>query len=134
MNSALGLQFPAIQHAGVPGGQILIAGPNVMKGYLGRPEATAEVVRDGWYVTGDIARIAHDGFVTITDRLSRFSKIGGEMVPHIAVEDAINEALDAETRVCAVTAIPDERKGEQLVALLTPEAGDAGELLKRLKA
>lgn len=115
-------------------GLLLVSGPNVMKGYLGRSEATAEVIRNGWYVTGDIARIGHDGFVTITDRLSRFSKIGGEMIPHVAIEDAINDCLDLETRACAVTAIPDERKGEQLVALLTEEAGDVGELLKQLKA
>ncbi|MBI5202482.1 MAG: MFS transporter [Elusimicrobia bacterium] len=66
-------------------GLLLVKGPNVMLGYLGDPEKTAEVVRDGYYVTGDIASVDPDGFITITDRLSRFSKIGGEMVPHIMI-------------------------------------------------
>ena len=67
-----------------------------------------------WYITGDIAKVDDDGFITITDRLSRFSKIGGEMVPHGRVEEALHEAAGAETQVLAVTAIPDEKKGEQL--------------------
>ena len=70
-------------------GLLLVRGPNVMQGYLGKPEKTAEVLRDGWYVTGDIAAEDEDGFLAITDRLSRFSKIGGEMVPHIKVEEEL---------------------------------------------
>ncbi|MCX7045699.1 MAG: AMP-binding protein, partial [Candidatus Sumerlaeota bacterium] len=115
-------------------GMLLVKGPNVMKGYLDDPEKTAEVLRKGWYVTGDMARIDHDGFVTITDRRSRFSKIGGEMVPHLAIEEALHERLRAEGQVCAVTSLPDEKKGEQLVALLTPEAGDPLEAYIKLKA
>jgi len=64
-----------------------------MRGYLGQPEKTAEVLRNGWYVTGDIATLDEDGFLQITDRLSRFSKIGGEMVPHVKVEEKLHEAL-----------------------------------------
>ena len=108
-------------------GLLLVKGPNVMKGYLGQPAKTAEVIREGWYVTGDIARISHDGFVTITDRLSRFSKIGGEMVPHQHIEEKLQALLGKEETVCAVTSAPDEKKGEQLVVLLTPEAGDPAE-------
>jgi acyl-[acyl-carrier-protein]-phospholipid O-acyltransferase/long-chain-fatty-acid--[acyl-carrier-protein] ligase len=67
-------------------GMLLVKGPNVMRGYLDKPEKTAEVLYDGWYTTGDIATMEEDGFLTITDRLSRFSKIGGEMVPHIRIE------------------------------------------------
>ena len=63
-----------------------------MRGYLGQPEKTAEVLRDGWYVTGDVAALDEDGFLLITDRLTRFSKIGGEMVPHVKVEEKLHEA------------------------------------------
>ena len=72
-------------------GLLLVKGPNVMQGYLDKPEKTAEVLRDGWYTTGDIAAEDEDGFLTITDRLSRFSKIGGEMVPHIKIEESLHE-------------------------------------------
>ena len=95
-------------------GLLLVRGPNLMTGYLHAPERTAEVMRDGWYVTGDVARIDEDGFIFITDRLSRFSKIGGEMVPHVRVEDAIN-AVIGET-CCAVTAVPDASRGERIIA------------------
>ena len=74
-------------------GMLLIKGPNVMKGYLNQPEKTAEVIQDGWYITGDVARIDGDGFIRITDRLSRFSKIGGEMVPHLRLEEAIGNII-----------------------------------------
>jgi acyl-[acyl-carrier-protein]-phospholipid O-acyltransferase/long-chain-fatty-acid--[acyl-carrier-protein] ligase len=100
-------------------GMLLVKGPNVMKGYLGRPDLTAEVIRDGWYVTGDIAKMEEDGFVLITDRLSRFSKIGGEMVPHVRVEEALHRALGAQEQVLVVTGVPDERKGERLVVMHT---------------
>ena len=100
-------------------GLLLVRGPNVMQGYLNRPEKTAEVLRDGWYNTGDIAAMDEDGFVRITDRLSRFSKIGGEMVPHIKVEDKLQEISGATEQIFAVTAIPDEKKGERLIVLHT---------------
>ena len=98
-------------------GLLLVNGPNRMAGYWGQPEKTAEVFRDGWYVTGDIAAIDEEGFLRITDRLSRFSKIGGEMVPYIKVEEAINRILGDSC--CAVTGIPDPQKGERLVVLYT---------------
>jgi len=100
-------------------GLLLIRGPNIMVGYLNRPEKTAEVLKDGWYNTGDIATVDEDGFLRITDRLSRFSKIGGEMVPHIKVEERIHELLQADGQVLAVTAIPDEKKGEKLIVIHT---------------
>src|SRR5262249_61140624 len=74
-------------------GMLLVKGPNRMLGYLGQPELTEEAMRDGWYVTGDIASVDEDGFIRITDRLSRFSKIGGEMVPHIQIEETNNNIL-----------------------------------------
>ena len=88
-----------------------------MHGYLGKPEKTAEVLRDGWYVTGDMAALDEDGFLQITDRLSRFSKIGGEMVPHIKIEEKLHELAGATEQTFVVTGVPDEKKGERLVVL-----------------
>lgn len=112
-------------------GLMLVKGPNVMLGYLGRPDKTAEAVRDGWYVTGDIGVMDDDGFIRITDRLSRFSKIGGEMVPHGAVEDELHNRL-GQNGVVAVTAVPDEKKGERLVVVYTREAADAETLQRHM--
>src|ERR1700691_3582776 len=117
--------------AGAPG-LLLVRGPNVMLGYLGKPEKTAEVLQDGWYVTGDIATEDEDGFLTITDRLSRFSKIGGEMVPHIKVEESLHEAIDASEPRFVVTAVPDGKKGERLVVLHTLSAQELEPVLDRL--
>lgn len=97
-------------------GLLLVRGANLMLGYLNKPEETAAVLRDGWYVTGDIVIMDGDGFIRIVDRESRFSKIGGEMVPHGKVEDVLRGVLDGES--CFVTAVADERKGERLVALV----------------
>jgi acyl-[acyl-carrier-protein]-phospholipid O-acyltransferase/long-chain-fatty-acid--[acyl-carrier-protein] ligase len=105
-------------------GELVVKGPNVMAGYLNEPAKTAEVLRDGWYHTGDVARVDEDGFVFLVDRLSRYSKIGGEMVPHLAVEEKLNEAVGAIHQVLVVTAAEDEKKGEQLVVLYSDEAGD----------
>jgi acyl-[acyl-carrier-protein]-phospholipid O-acyltransferase/long-chain-fatty-acid--[acyl-carrier-protein] ligase len=100
-------------------GLLLVKGPNVMAGYLGQPEKTAAVLQDGWYATGDMASLDADGFVQITDRLSRFSKIGGEMVPHVKVEDLLQDLSGETDRVFAVTGVPDDKKGERLVVLHT---------------
>lgn len=98
-------------------GLLLVRGPNVMRGYLGKPEKTAEVLQDGWYRTGDIATIDEDGFLQITDRMSRFSKIGGEMVPHIKVEETLHELAASTEQTFFVAGVPDEKKGERLVVL-----------------
>ena len=101
---------------------LLISGPNVMKGYLGRDDLTADVMRDGWYVTGDLAKIDDDGFIFITGRESRFSKIGGEMVPHIQIEEKLAELISPsgdDDLIAAVTAIPDSKKGERLIVIHT---------------
>jgi acyl-[acyl-carrier-protein]-phospholipid O-acyltransferase/long-chain-fatty-acid--[acyl-carrier-protein] ligase len=104
-------------------GLLIVRGPNIMAGYLGKPEQTAEVLHDGWYSTGDIASVDEDGFITITDRLSRFSKIGGEMVPHIKIEEKLHELAGATESKFVVTGVPDGKKGERLVVLhtLAPE-------------
>ena len=111
-------------------GMLLVKGPNRMMGYLGRPQETKEVLRDGWYVTGDVALLDDDGFIRISDRLSRFSKIGGEMVPHVKIEESVTQLLAGKP--CAVTALPDEQKGERLVVFYTDEAVLPEDLWHRL--
>ena len=110
-------------------GLLCFKGPNVMKGYLNRPDLTAQVIHDGWYNTGDIGLVNSEGCVQITGRQSRFSKIGGEMVPHIRIEEELQAIVsaDADELKAAVTSVPDPRKGERLVVLhtelpKTPEA------------
>lgn len=118
---------------GTPG-MLLVKGANVMQGYLNRPDLTEKVLRDGWYVTGDMALLDEDGFLKITDRLSRFSKIGGEMVPHGRVEEALQDAAGAAQQVFAVTAVPDEKKGERLAVLHTLEEDKLPKILEKLTA
>jgi acyl-[acyl-carrier-protein]-phospholipid O-acyltransferase/long-chain-fatty-acid--[acyl-carrier-protein] ligase len=96
-------------------GLLLVKGPNRMLGYLGQARRTEEAIRDGWYVTGDVALIDDEGFLRITDRLARFSKIAGEMVPHLRIEDAISRVIGESP--CVVTAVSDGQRGERLVAL-----------------
>ena len=115
-------------------GLLLVKGPNIMSGYLGRPDLTARAIRDGWYITGDIVTLDEDGFLTITDRLSRFSKIAGEMVPHGKVEEALQEAADADQPVFAVTGIPDDKKGERLAVLHTLDDGRIPDILVKVAA
>ena len=115
-------------------GMLLVRGPNVMRGYLKRPDLTEKVMRDDWYITGDIAVKDADGFIRITDRLSRFSKIGGEMVPHGKVEDALHEAAAVTHQVFAVTAVPDEKKGERLAVLHTWNEKQIPELVEKLNS
>lgn len=106
---------------GTPG-MMWVGGPSVMKGYLNRPDLTTPVVKDGWYKTGDVAFLDKDGFITITGRESRFSKLGGEMVPHIKIEEMIQEIIggdDDEHLHAVVTAVPDAKKGERIVVLHT---------------
>ena len=120
-------------------GLLLVRGPNVMLGYLGRPEKTAEVLRpivaatppspDAaksssdetppplWYCTGDMAMLDDDGFLQITGRLNRFSKIGGEMVPHLKIEEKLQELSGVPELAFVVMGVPDEKKGERLVVL-----------------
>lgn len=114
-------------------GLLLVRGGNQMKGYLGDPERTAESTRDGWYVTGDIATIDRAGFIRITDRLSRFSKIGGEMVPHMRVEEQLQSLL-AEPHSCVVTGVPDDVKGERLIAFFTDPHATPARLWEALAA
>jgi acyl-[acyl-carrier-protein]-phospholipid O-acyltransferase/long-chain-fatty-acid--[acyl-carrier-protein] ligase len=101
-------------------GLLAVKGANVFAGYLDEPALTAEVMKDGWFMTGDLARFDADGFLFIEGRLSRFSKIAGEMVPHGTIEEALTQAYgfgDSDLPVFAVAGRPDEAKGEALVLL-----------------
>jgi len=101
------------------GGRLFVRGPNVMRGYL-NPDADAQFKSlQGWYDTGDIARLDADGYLYILGRLKRFAKVSGEMVSLTAVEDVLAGAFPQFGLRCAVAilACPDERKGEVLVAV-----------------
>jgi len=113
-------------------GLLLVKGPNVMTGYLDDPEATAEVLRDGWYVTGDIATVDQDGFLNVTGRISGFSKIGGETVPHRKVEQILHELVGLTDRKMVVVGVADPEQGEHLVVLHTLEDDQLDEVKSRL--
>ena len=102
-------------------GRMQVRGGTVMKGYLNDPDQTARVIQNGYYDTGDIALLDSDGYVYITGRASRFSKIGGEMVPHEAIEDAIAKLHKSEVREVAVTGKSDPKRGEKLLVFYTSE-------------
>ncbi|CAN5882193.1 class I adenylate-forming enzyme family protein [soil metagenome] len=110
-------------------GQLCVRGPVVIKGYLNRPEATAEAIRDGWFNTGDIARIDEDGFVFIVDRAKDMVLRGGENIYCSEVEAAIY-AHDSVSEA-AVFGVPDDRLGEAVAAVIVSRPGstvDEGEL------
>ncbi len=102
-------------------GMIWLSGPNIFMGYLKQPEKTSEMLIGNWLRTGDIGRYDEDGFLYIEGRLSRFSKVAGEMVPHETLEEAINKqlGLEGDDRKVVVTGIPDEAKGEKLILITT---------------
>jgi acyl-[acyl-carrier-protein]-phospholipid O-acyltransferase/long-chain-fatty-acid--[acyl-carrier-protein] ligase len=105
-------------------GMLWLKGPNIFEGYLNEPERTAEVLQNGWFKTGDLGRLDEDGFLYIEGRLSRFSKIAGEMVPHETIEAKIADAFGLkmdEERAVAVVGVPDQAKGEALILLSTRE-------------
>src|SRR5216110_3732276 len=115
-------------------GMLWLRGPNIFEGYLHDPKRTAEVLRDGWLKTGDIGRFDKDGFLYIEGRLSRFSKIGGEMVPHETIEGKIVDLLGLsgrDERPIAVMGVQDAAKGEALVLLSTVDV-DLDQLRKKL--
>lgn len=117
-------------------GMIWLRGANVFDGYLGLPEKNAEIMQNGWFMTGDLGRVDEDGFLFIEGRLSRFSKIAGEMVPHETIEEAIIEALGygEDERKIAIVGLPDETKGEALTLLSADPDIDLKTLREKLTA
>src|SRR5437763_5687973 len=116
-------------------GMLWLRGPNIFEGYLHDPKRTAAVLSDGWLKTGDIGRFDEDGFLYIEGRLSRFSKIGGAMVPHEAIEQKIIDLLalsGRRERPIAIVGVQDEAKGEALVLLSAVDV-DLAELRKKLQ-
>jgi acyl-[acyl-carrier-protein]-phospholipid O-acyltransferase/long-chain-fatty-acid--[acyl-carrier-protein] ligase len=114
-------------------GLLLVTGPNVMLGYLGREDLTHAKVRDGWYDTGDVGKMDTDGFITLTGRLQRIAKIGGEMVPLERLEEEMHKAIGTTDRVFAVTAVPDKKRGERIIVLYLAHDGlNLPALLKQL--
>jgi acyl-[acyl-carrier-protein]-phospholipid O-acyltransferase / long-chain-fatty-acid--[acyl-carrier-protein] ligase len=117
-------------------GMLWLKGPNIFEGYLNEEAKSREVLQDGWFRTGDLGRFDEDGFLYIEGRISRFSKIGGEMVPHEAIENKLIEQFDLrsdEKRIVAVVGVPDEAKGESLVMLCTRDL-DVAEVREKLAA
>lgn len=108
-------------------GMILVNGPSRMAGYYHAPELTGQAIRDGFYITGDLGYLDEDGFLYVTDRVSRFSKIGGEMIPHLPIEEAIGSLTPA-----FVTGVPDDRRGERLILLYTNMETTAPAIHERL--
>ena len=103
-------------------GMLWLKGPNIFEGYLNDPKRTADVLIDGWFKTGDLGRFDEDGFLYIEGRVSRFSKIGGEMVPHetleVKIRDALGGGMEQERTLCIV-GVPDSAKGEAIILLAT---------------
>lgn len=117
MDPETGVELPMNQ-----AGMLWLKGANVFSGYLKDKEKTDLAIKDGWFITGDLGRFDSDGFLYIEGRLSRFSKIGGEMVPHGTVEQKIIELFQldcSENPLIAVVGVPDSTKGEQLVLIST---------------
>ncbi|HTD87816.1 MAG TPA: hypothetical protein VK850_14665, partial [Candidatus Binatia bacterium] len=115
-------------------GMLWLRGVNIFEGYLDDPKRTAEILHDGWLKTGDIGRFDEDGFLYIEGRLSRFSKIGGEMVPHETIESKIVDLLGLsgrDERPIAIVGVQDEAKGEALVLLSAVDL-DLAELRSKL--
>jgi acyl-[acyl-carrier-protein]-phospholipid O-acyltransferase/long-chain-fatty-acid--[acyl-carrier-protein] ligase len=132
---AMKIVHPDSRETLAPGeeGLIYVKGPNVMRGYLNKEELTASVIHDGWYDTGDIGFMDNDAFFAITGRLSRFSKLGGEMISHGAVETALQEALNVGPDALSVVAVADDRKGEKLCVIHTALNQSEEEVLEVLK-
>ncbi len=106
-------------------GELLVRGPNVVKGYWNKPEATAQTFVDAWLHTGDLARIDKDGFVQIVDRKKDMVNRGGENVYCVEVENAL--CAHPAVYECAVMGVPDTMMGEKVGAVVVLKPGAQAE-------
>lgn len=113
-------------------GLLLVDSPSRMRGYLGQPDRTAQALHQGSFITGDIGRVDEDGFLYLTDRLSRFSKIAGEMVPHLSIEEAL-QSLTGNAGVLVI-GLPCAERGERLVLLHTASQLIPDQIVEHLSA
>ncbi|MFI1360124.1 class I adenylate-forming enzyme family protein [Streptomyces sp. NPDC020898] len=104
-------------------GEVVVRGPNVMRGYLGRPEETARVVVDGWLRTGDVGHLDTEGYLTLVGRSKDMIIRGGENIYPKEIEDVLTS--DASVLEAAVIGVPDEKWGEVVVAYVQPRPGSA---------
>jgi long-chain acyl-CoA synthetase len=121
-----GQQIRIIDESGVEvatgvDGEVTIAGPNVMRGYLGRPDETARVIVDGWLHTGDIGHLDADGYLTLVGRSKDMIIRGGENIYPKEIEDVLSS--DARVLEVAVIGVPDEKWGEVVAAYVQPRSG-----------
>lgn len=100
-------------------GKILVKGPSVMGGYYDDPAQTAEVLKDGWYNTGDMGYMDEDGYLWHAGRFKRFTKVGGEMVSLVKVENVMEKYLHQGVS-CCVVGVPDDKKGLLITRSLCP--------------
>ncbi|HNB23086.1 MAG TPA: AMP-binding protein [Candidatus Melainabacteria bacterium] len=143
-SGTVGLPIPGtaikITHADtgavLPAGQsgiINVHGPQVMLGYLKQAGATAKAIKDGWFNTGDIGFLDSDGFLTVTGRTSQFSKIAGEMVSHMAVEEELYRVSGAAAGELTIASVPDDRRGERLVVIYSRMDKEPEQVVDELK-
>ncbi|MBP8960264.1 MAG: AMP-binding protein [Bacteroidales bacterium] len=111
-------------------GKIMVKGDSVMKGYYGDPELTAKVLKDGWYDTGDMGFLDEDGFLWHAGRFRRFTKVGGEMVSLVKVENILEKYIP-EGVSCCVVEISDEKKGSYIVAAVSEQVNKT-EILRKM--
>lgn len=123
------MQLRAIDEEGL----LLVTGPNVMRGYLGREDLNRKKLFEGWYSTGDMARVDADGFITLTGRMEQFAKIAGEMIPLETIDDAMHKVIGSTERILAIAHVPDPKRGERLIVLYMPVPGmNLRDVLKKL--
>jgi long-chain acyl-CoA synthetase len=104
-------------------GEVLVRGPNVMKGYYGRPEATAQAMRGGWFRTGDIGQFDADGYLSIVDRKKDMILRGGFNVYPREIEEVL--MTHPAVAMAAVIGVPDPRLGEEVKAVIVRRPGTA---------